>query len=107
MVSYDVIWAVPLQLAPAMFWLDAHILRASSSTVWACTSKRPAIDRISCGSVIKREGISLSPYSCSLEITRAHWKLTVAATQMKRIAFLHHLVFGACPLVGTYTMAGM
>src|SRR5580658_5584944 len=44
-----------------MFWLDAHILRASSSTVWACTSKRPAIDRISCGSVIKRVGISLTP----------------------------------------------
>src|ERR1700720_2757655 len=61
MVSWDVIWAVPLQLAPAMFWLDAHILRASSSTVWACISKRPAIDRISCGSVIKRVGISLSP----------------------------------------------
>src|ERR1700738_4647450 len=62
MVSWDVICAVPLQLAPAMFWLDAHILRASSSTVWACTSKRPAIDRISCGSVIKRVGIILSPY---------------------------------------------
>src|ERR1700743_1510909 len=62
MVSYEVACAVPLQLAPAMFWLDAHILRASSSTVCACTSKRPAIDRISCGSVIKREGISLSPY---------------------------------------------
>src|ERR1700730_9286957 len=45
-----------------MFWLDAHILRASSSTVCACTSKRPAIDRISCGSVIKRVGISPSPY---------------------------------------------
>src|ERR1700760_4733914 len=60
MVSYDVIWAVPLQPAPAMFWLDAHILRASSSTVWACTSKRPAIARISCGSVIKRVGISFS-----------------------------------------------
>src|SRR3984957_6651404 len=43
-----------------MFWLDAHILRASSSPVWACTSKRPAIDRISCGSVIKRVGISIS-----------------------------------------------
>src|SRR5437763_10729794 len=43
-----------------MFWLDAHILRASSSTVWACTSKRPAIARISCGSVIKRVGISFS-----------------------------------------------
>src|ERR1700753_4331476 len=62
MVSYDVAWAVPLQPAPAMFWLDAHILRASSSTVWACISKRPAIDRISCGSVIKRVGIFLSPY---------------------------------------------
>src|ERR1700744_6049758 len=60
MVSYEVACAVPLQLAPAMFWLDAHILRASSSTVCACTSKRPAMDRISCGSVIKREGISLS-----------------------------------------------
>src|SRR5271163_1198253 len=46
-----------------MFWLEAHILRASSSTVWACISKRPAIDRISCGSVIKRVGISLSPLS--------------------------------------------
>src|ERR1700733_11355180 len=57
MVSWDVICAVPLQLAPAMFWLDAHILRASSSTVWACTSKRPAMDRISCGSVIKRVGM--------------------------------------------------
>src|ERR1700761_7301959 len=60
MVSYEVACAVPLQLAPAMFWLEAHILRASSSTVWACTSKRPAIDRISCGAVIKRVGISLS-----------------------------------------------
>src|SRR6202012_3250393 len=60
MVSEEVIWAVPLQLAPPMFWLEAHILRASSSTVWACTSKRPAIERISCGSVIKRVGISLS-----------------------------------------------
>src|SRR3984957_2478090 len=73
MVSCEVICAVPLQLAPAMFWLEAHILRASSSTVCACTSKRPAIDRISCGSVIKREGISLSLLvlignsSCSLE----------------------------------------
>src|SRR5947209_10376094 len=43
-----------------MFWLDGHVLRASSSTVWACTSKRPAIARISCGSVIKRVGISFS-----------------------------------------------
>src|ERR1700722_9166681 len=60
MVSCEVICAVPLQLAPAMFWLEAHILRASSSTVWACTSKRPAMERISCGSVIKREGISFS-----------------------------------------------
>src|ERR1700742_1881216 len=60
MVSYEVACAVPLQPAPAMFWLDAHILRSSSSTVSACTSKRPATDRISCGSVIKREGITLS-----------------------------------------------
>src|ERR1700760_4210012 len=67
MVSYEVIWAVPLQPAPAMFWLDDHILRASSSTVWACTSKRPAIDRISCGSVIKRVGISLSLF-CELMV---------------------------------------
>src|SRR5947209_7134232 len=37
-----------------MFIDDAHILRASSSTVCAWTSKRPAIARISCGSVIKR-----------------------------------------------------
>src|SRR6202020_3421282 len=92
MVSCEVICAVPLQLAPAMFWLEAHILRASSSTVWACTSKRPAMDRISCGSVIKREGISLSPYSCSLE---THGR----GDQTKRIAFLHHLVCGACVLV--------
>ena len=28
-----------------MFWKDAHIRRAPSSTVWACTSKRPAIAR--------------------------------------------------------------
>jgi hypothetical protein len=41
-------------LAPAMFWLDAHILRASPSTVWAYMSKQPAIARISCGAVIKR-----------------------------------------------------
>src|ERR1700757_4344001 len=54
MVSYDVAWACPLQPAPAMFIDDAHILRASSSTVWACISKRPAIARIECGSVIKR-----------------------------------------------------
>jgi len=27
------IWAVSLRPAPAMFWLDAHILGASSSTV--------------------------------------------------------------------------
>src|ERR1700757_2592600 len=40
-----------------MFIDDAHILRASSSTVWACTSKRPAIARIECGSVIKRVGM--------------------------------------------------
>src|SRR5271156_5446776 len=89
-VSYEVACAVPLQPAPAMFWLDDHILRASSSTVCACTSKRPAIDRISCGSVIKREGISLSPYSCSLE---THGR----GDRTKRIAFLHHLVGGACP----------
>src|SRR5438270_11467079 len=37
-----------------MFIEDAHILRASSSTVCAWTSKRPAIARIECGSVIKR-----------------------------------------------------
>src|ERR1700761_9594970 len=37
-----------------MFIDDAHILRASSSTVCACISKRPAIARIECGSVIKR-----------------------------------------------------
>jgi hypothetical protein len=37
-----------------MFIEDAHILRASSDTVWACISKRPAIARIECGSVIKR-----------------------------------------------------
>jgi len=45
-----------------MFWLDAHIVRASSSTVWACTSKRPAMARIWCGSVMKRVVISESPY---------------------------------------------
>jgi hypothetical protein len=32
-----------------MFIDDAHILQASSSTVWAWTSKRPAIARISSG----------------------------------------------------------
>jgi hypothetical protein len=37
-----------------MFCEDAHILRASSDTVWACISNRPAIARIECGSVIKR-----------------------------------------------------
>src|SRR6202011_1389655 len=76
MVSWEVICAVPLQLAPAMFWLEAHILRASSSTVWACTSKRPAIDRISCGSVIKREGISVSlpcNYLVLIEIDDSSW----------------------------------
>ena len=41
----------------AMFIDDAHILRASSSTVCACTSKRLAIARIWCGSVIKRVAI--------------------------------------------------
>src|SRR6201993_2209432 len=71
MVSEDVIGAVPLQPAPAMFWLDAHILRASSSTVWACTSKRPAIDRISCGSVIKRVGISHSPCREVIELVES------------------------------------
>ncbi|BBZ43302.1 hypothetical protein MPRM_05830 [Mycobacterium parmense] len=40
-----------------MFIDDAHILRASSSTVCAWVSKRPAIARISCGSVIKRVAI--------------------------------------------------
>src|ERR1700712_4127388 len=60
MVSCEVSCAVPLQPAPAMFWLEAHILRASSSTVCACTSKRPAIARISCGSVIKRVGMLFS-----------------------------------------------
>src|ERR1700761_299708 len=49
-----------------MFIDDAHILRASSSTVWACTSKRPAIARISCGSVIKRVAMLPSPYRSSL-----------------------------------------
>jgi hypothetical protein len=44
-----------------MFIEDAHILRASSDTVWACISKRPAMARIECGSVIKRAGICLSP----------------------------------------------
>src|SRR6516164_8262769 len=57
MVSYDVAWACPLQPAPAIFIEDAHILRASSSTVCACISKRPAIARIACGSVIKRVGM--------------------------------------------------
>src|ERR1700752_2362346 len=38
-----------------------HLLAGSSSTVWACTSNLPAIDRISCGSVIKRVVIPLSP----------------------------------------------
>ncbi|VAZ93961.1 hypothetical protein LAUMK4_02658 [Mycobacterium persicum] len=55
MVSSEVASARPLQPAPEMFCEDAHIRRASSSTVWACVSKRPAIARISCGSVIKRE----------------------------------------------------
>src|SRR3984957_11182021 len=45
-----------------MFWLEDHILRASSSTVCACTSKQPAIDRISCGSVINRVGMKSTPY---------------------------------------------
>src|SRR5215472_8015291 len=43
-----------------MFIEDAHILRASSDTVCACISKRPAIARIACGSVIKRVGIAFS-----------------------------------------------
>src|SRR5215469_8036497 len=42
-----------------MFIDDAHILRASSSTVCACTSKRPAIARIACGSVINRVATTL------------------------------------------------
>ncbi|RFZ29758.1 hypothetical protein NCTC2275_04063 [Mycobacterium marinum] len=54
MVSSEVAEAIPLQPAPAMFCEDAHIRRASSSTVWACISKRPAMSRIACGSVIKR-----------------------------------------------------
>jgi hypothetical protein len=37
-----------------MFCEDAIIRRASSSTVWAWVSNRPAIARIECGSVIKR-----------------------------------------------------
>ncbi|CFS16547.1 Uncharacterised protein [Mycobacterium tuberculosis] len=57
MVSSEVASAMPLQPAPEMFCADAHIRRASSSTVWACTSKRPAMSRIACGSVIKREVI--------------------------------------------------
>jgi hypothetical protein len=44
-----------------MFIEDAHILRASSSTVCACISKRPAIARIECGSVIKR--VAMLPFS--------------------------------------------
>src|SRR5271156_2647642 len=44
-----------------MFIEDAHILRASSDTVWACMSKRPAMARIECGSVIKR--IAMFPVS--------------------------------------------
>src|SRR6516225_1343791 len=35
---------------------EAHIRRASSATVCACASKRPAIARIACGSVINRVG---------------------------------------------------
>src|SRR6201999_1822124 len=83
-----------------MFWLDAHILRASSSTVWACTSKRPAIDRISCGSVIKRVGISVL-------LTGTHSETAVAVTQRTNTSSSHHLACGACPLVGRYTMAGV
>src|SRR5271168_1740298 len=44
-----------------MFIEDAHILRASSDTVCACISKRPAMDRIACGSVIKR--VAMLPLS--------------------------------------------
>src|SRR5258708_23436301 len=54
MVSSEVISAWPLQPAPEMFCEDAIIRRASSSTVCACVSNRPAIARIECGSVIKR-----------------------------------------------------
>src|ERR1700739_4266916 len=64
MVSYEVAWASALQPAPAMFIDDAHILRASSSTVCACISKRPAIARIECGSVIKRVGMSPVSFVC-------------------------------------------
>src|SRR6516225_7573138 len=60
MVSYEVSWACPLQPAPPMFIDDAHILRAPSATVWACISKRPAIARIACESVIKRVVIGVS-----------------------------------------------
>src|SRR5262245_40870422 len=49
-----------------MFCEDAHILRASSDTVMACISKRPAIARIACGSVRKRAGI----FSVSLLLNR-------------------------------------
>ncbi|AGC64182.1 hypothetical protein MULP_04669 [Mycobacterium liflandii 128FXT] len=61
MVSSEVAEAIPLQPAPAMFCEDAHIRRASSSTVWACISKRPAMSRIACGSVIKR--VAMIPVS--------------------------------------------
>jgi hypothetical protein len=44
-----------------MFIADDHIWRASSDTDWACISKRPAIDRIACGSVIKR--VAMLPFS--------------------------------------------
>src|SRR5690625_3514935 len=60
-VSSEVRSAIPVHPAPEMLCEDAHIRRASSSTVWACTSKRPAMSRINCGSVIKREAMMVSP----------------------------------------------
>src|SRR6516162_11770265 len=60
MVSYEVIAACPDQLGP-MFIEDIHICWAACSTACACVSKRPAIARIACGSVIKR--VAMLPFS--------------------------------------------
>lgn len=50
---------VLLQPESAMLSNEAHILKASPSTVWVCISNRLAMSRIAYGSVIKRGAMLL------------------------------------------------
>src|ERR1700722_16693512 len=74
-----------------MFSEDAHILRASSDTVCACISNRPAMDRIACGSVIKRVAIffllfvlSLKPLEIDVLLLWARWSYALHAPPSPR-----------------------